>query len=62
MSPMDNNNVHGAVEQGLIGTPIEDMQKAEVTVGRIVRSFDPCLNCAAHIVSDKKDPFTFQIL
>ena len=62
MSPMDNNNVHGGVEQGLIGTRIDDMSKAEVTIGRIVRSFDPCLNCAAHIVSDKQAPFAFQII
>lgn len=62
MSPMDQNNVYGAVEQALVGTPVEDILKAETIVGRIVRSFDPCLNCAAHVVSDRSAPFDFQIV
>lgn len=62
MSPMDENNIHGAVEQALIGTPIDNIAKAETIVGRIVRSFDPCLNCAAHVVSDQREPFDFQII
>jgi hydrogenase large subunit len=62
MSPMDEFNVHGAVEQALIGTPIEDITRAETVIGRIVRSFDPCLNCAAHVITDKKEPFEFLIV
>lgn len=62
MSPMDENNIHGAVEQALIDTPIDDIEQAETIVGRIVRSFDPCLNCAAHIASDQRPPFDFQII
>ena len=61
MSPKSEDGQHGACEQALIGTPIEDQKKAKVIAGRIVRSFDPCLNCAAHVVSDKAEPFTFQI-
>ena len=61
MSPKSEDGQHGACEQALIGTPIEDQKKAKVVAGRIVRSFDPCLNCAAHVVSDKAEPFTFQI-
>lgn len=62
MSPMDERNIHGAVEEALIGTPIENIELAGTIVGRIVRSFDPCLNCAAHIVSDKRAPFDLQIV
>jgi hydrogenase large subunit len=61
MSPKSEDGQHGACEQALIGTPIVDERKAKVIAGRIVRSFDPCLNCAAHVVSDKAEPFTFQI-
>lgn len=61
MSPKSGDGQHGACEQALIGTPIEDPKKTKVIVGRIVRSFDPCLNCAAHVVSDRSEPFTFQI-
>jgi hydrogenase large subunit len=62
MSPKSEDGQHGACEQALIGTPIEDQKKAKAVVGRIVRSFDPCLNCAAHVVSDRAEPFTFLIL
>lgn len=62
LSPMDNNNNYGAVEKALVGTPIEEISQAETIVGRIVRSFDPCLNCAAHVVSDQRDPFDFKII
>lgn len=62
MSPMCSSNIHGACEKALIDTPISDIKKAKVIIGRIVRSFDPCLNCAAHVTSDKAEPFTFQII
>jgi len=49
------------VEEALIGTEIKDMVHP-VEIGRIVRSFDPCLNCAAHVISDKYEPITINIL
>ncbi|MGL4570441.1 MAG: nickel-dependent hydrogenase large subunit [Clostridium sp.] len=55
LSPMDNKGVKGTVEQALIGTEIKDASNP-IEIGRIVRSFDPCLNCAAHITSDKYEP------
>lgn len=61
MSPKDNNN-WGPVEKALVGTPIENISQAETIIGRIVRSFDPCLNCAAHVVSDKRLPFDCRIV
>lgn len=61
LSPSDNNGIKGVVEKALIGTTIQD-EKNPVEIGRIVRSFDPCLNCAAHVVSSKYKPLTINIL
>lgn len=61
LSPRDNNEVRGPVEEALIGTYIKDMLHP-VEIGRIVRSFDPCLNCAAHVTSDRHSPLTIRII
>jgi len=61
LSPMDGNGVKGVLEKSLIGTYIQDV-KNPVEIGRITRSFDPCLTCAAHITSDKYSPFTIKIV
>ncbi|RDY23134.1 Ni/Fe hydrogenase [Romboutsia maritimum] len=62
LSPKDNKGIRGPVEQALVGTKIDDIRKAPTIIGRIVRSFDPCLNCAAHIISDKYSNFTIKIV
>lgn len=61
MSPKDNNNIRGAAEEALVGTYIADSLNP-VEIGRIVRSFDPCLNCAAHVTSDQCSPLTIHII
>lgn len=61
LSPTDSNKIKGAVEQALIGTEINDI-KNPVEIGRIVRSFDPCVNCAAHIIFDRYEPLDINIL
>lgn len=61
LSPTDNRGIHGPVEEALLGTEINNI-KNPIEVGRIVRSFDPCLNCAAHITSDRHTPITIEIL
>lgn len=61
MSPKDNKGIRGACENALIGTPIKNIENP-VEIGRIVRSFDPCLNCAAHVTSDHHSPFSIQII
>lgn len=50
MSPRDNNDRPGAVEEALVGTPIAD-PKNPIEVGRVARSFDPCSSCAAQVYS-----------
>ena len=47
ISPKDNNGVHGALEQMLIGTKIKDTQNP-IEIARIIRSIDPCLACSVH--------------
>ncbi|MEG1256759.1 nickel-dependent hydrogenase large subunit [Clostridium sp.] len=61
LSPTDDTGVRGPVEEALVGTEIADIAHP-VEIGRIVRSFDPCLNCAAHITSDRHEPMTINIV
>jgi hydrogenase large subunit len=46
-SPRDDRGQAGAVEQALEGTRLDDPAQP-IELGRIVRSFDPCLACAIH--------------
>lgn len=46
-SPRDDRGQAGPVEQALAGTFVEDLEQP-IELGRIVRSFDPCLACAVH--------------
>jgi hydrogenase large subunit len=51
-SPMDDEGNHGPAEQALIGTTIQDLENP-FEIGRIVRSFDPCIACAVHMITPK---------
>ncbi|HYW81294.1 MAG TPA: nickel-dependent hydrogenase large subunit, partial [Thermoguttaceae bacterium] len=46
-SPRDDSDRPGAVEQALAGTRVDNPDQP-IEVGRIVRSFDPCIACAVH--------------
>ena len=52
LSPKDDKGQPGPVEQALIGTKIKD-EANPFEIGRIVRSFDPCLACAIHVITPK---------
>lgn len=54
-SPTDENGKKGVIEEALIGTEIQNPDKP-VEIGRIVRSFDPCISCATHVISDRFKP------
>lgn len=60
-SPSDSNGFKGVVEKALIGTMIEDI-KNPIEIGRIVRSFDPCISCATHVLSDRYSPLEIRII
>jgi len=55
-SPRDEKGVRGQYEEALIGAPVPDPENP-INVVRIIRSFDPCLACAVHII----DPNTNEI-
>jgi len=49
-SPRDNSGQKGPVEEALIGTPVED-ENQPVEIGRVIRAFDVCSSCSAHVIS-----------
>ena len=51
-SPRDDKGHPGPVEQSIIGTKIKD-EANPFEIIRIVRSFDPCLACAVHLITPK---------
>jgi len=55
-SPRCEKGIRGQYEQALIGAPLPD-PKNPINVVRIIRSFDPCLACAIHII----DPQTNEV-
>lgn len=61
LGPKDDQGLPGPVEQALIGTKIKD-EKNPFEIGRIVRSFDPCLACAIHVMTPKRNEIgTFRV-
>jgi len=59
-SPRDDKGGRGPVEQALIGTPISDNANP-IEAARVVRSFDPCLACAIHVVEGDKEIGRFRV-
>jgi hydrogenase large subunit len=59
--PKDDNNQFGPMEQALIGTPVADPENP-IEPLRVVRSFDPCLACAIHILEPGKPLKKFKVL
>lgn len=52
VSPRDDRDEPGPIEQSLLGLPVRD-EANPFEVVRTVRSFDPCLACAVHMVTAK---------
>jgi hydrogenase large subunit len=51
-SPRDDKNQPGPIEQAITGTKIRD-ENNPFEIVRIVRSFDPCIACAVHLITPK---------
>ena len=51
-SPRDDMGNPGPIEQALIGTRVKD-EDNPFEIVRIVRSFDPCIACAVHLLNHK---------
>ena len=52
LSPRDEQGQPGPVEQALTGTKVRD-ENNPFEIVRIIRSFDPCLACAVHLITSK---------
>ena len=50
-SPKDRLGRRGPVEDALVGTKIPQANLLETILGRIIRSFDPCISCATHVLN-----------
>lgn len=59
--PRDDKSQPGPIEQALIGTPVADPDNP-IEPLRVVRSFDPCLACAIHIIEPDKDVKKFVVV
>jgi hydrogenase large subunit len=55
-SPRCENGTRGQYEESLIGVPVPDPDNP-INIARVIRSFDPCLACAIHLI----DPQTNEI-
>jgi hydrogenase large subunit len=55
-SPRDEKGQRGQYEEALIGVPCPDPQNP-LNIVRVIRSFDPCLACAIHLI----DPMTNEV-
>ncbi len=60
-SPKDDKGQSGPIEQALVGATVEDAENP-FALARIVRSFDPCIACAVHILRPGKSVQQFRIL
>ena len=61
LSPKDESNLPGTVEKALIGTKLINI-KEPIEIGRIVRSFDPCVSCATHVIGSTGDTEIIEVL
>ncbi|MBN2270378.1 MAG: nickel-dependent hydrogenase large subunit [Sedimentisphaerales bacterium] len=59
-SPRDNKGVPGPLEEALLGTPIENPDEP-VEAMRVVHSYDPCLDCATHVIKPGKKAKVFRM-
>ncbi|WP_044641126.1 nickel-dependent hydrogenase large subunit [Risungbinella massiliensis] len=59
-STRDDNGYRGVAEEALIGTPIANPEKP-AELGRILRSFDPCMSCATHVYQSGKQVKTIKV-
>lgn len=48
-SPRDKSGNRGPIENALVGVPVADPDNP-INLVRVVRSFDPCIACAVHVI------------
>ncbi|MDY6934018.1 MAG: nickel-dependent hydrogenase large subunit [Spirochaetota bacterium] len=60
IGPRDDDGNLGVVEQALSGTKISDKHNP-IEAARVVRSFDPCLACAIHVIEGDRALKRFKV-
>ncbi|MDI3281498.1 MAG: nickel-dependent hydrogenase large subunit [Bacillota bacterium] len=60
-SPRDARGQRGAMEEALIGTPVEDPERP-IEVVRVIHSFDPCNACAVQVITPDRPLLRFRVL
>jgi Ni,Fe-hydrogenase I large subunit len=61
LSPRDDTDQMGPLEQALVGTPVKDPDNP-IEIVRVIRSFDPCIACAVHILEPGKQVRKFRVV
>lgn len=61
LSTRSNNGMMGTAEQALLGVSVQNFH-SPVEIGRIIRSFDPCVSCATHVYSQGEIIKTIQVM
>lgn len=59
-SPRDDAGKPGPIEQAMLGTAVADPENP-FPLARIVRSFDPCLACAVHVLEPGRSVRKFRV-
>jgi hydrogenase large subunit len=59
--PRDDKGVRGPVEEALVGTSITD-EENPLEIVRIIRSFDPCIACAVHLIKPNGQMKRFRVI
>jgi len=59
-SPRDDRGRMGPIEKSLFGAPVADA-KNPMEPARVVRSFDPCLACAIHMIRAGRELASFRV-
>lgn len=60
LAPINQNNMHGPMEQALIGVPVSDLEMP-INALRTVHAFDPCTACSVH-VSEPRSGKSFDVV
>jgi len=60
MNPRDATGQPGPLEQALAGVPVPD-EANPINVLRTIHSFDPCLACSVHVITDSGKKYTMQV-
>jgi hydrogenase large subunit len=60
MNPRDATGQPGPLEQALAGVPVPD-EANPINVLRTIHSFDPCLACSVHVISNSGKKYTMQV-